>query len=116
MKNHLTITYPVNPKSDQYQVSPNNISTITYVCNQEKRLWEFIKWSPKKNALNKILSANSVMKCIEISVESLYLDIGTYNKGLISDAFDRVVKRIWDVIIQDAWYVNNFLPTTSSGK
>ena len=39
---------------------------------------------------------------MEISVESFFLDIGTYNKGLISDAFDRVVKRIWDVIIQDA--------------
>ena len=35
----------------------------------------------EKNGLNKILSTNSVRKCMEISVENLFLDIGTYIKG-----------------------------------
>ena len=49
---------------------------------QEIRLWESTKWSPKlrENALifYQILSTHSLRKYIEISLENLYVDIGTY--------------------------------------
>lgn len=46
---------------------------------QEIRLWEMIKWSPQRihfYLLPKILSTNSVRKCLEVSLENSCVDIG----------------------------------------
>ena len=60
---------PLSPDSDQDQFSPNNIDTLS-----RDKLWELIK-----NALiyYQILSTNSLRKCIEISLENLYVDTDT---------------------------------------
>ena len=60
---------PLSPDSDQDQFSPNNIHTLS-----RDKLWELIK-----NALiyYQILSTNSLRKCIEISLENLYVDTDT---------------------------------------
>ena len=64
---------PLSANSDQDQFSPNNIHTLS-----TDKLWELIKWSPKKNALifYQILSTHSLGKCMEISLENLYVDTG----------------------------------------
>ena len=64
---------PLSANSDQDQFSPNNIHTLS-----TDKLWELIKWSPKKNALifYQILSTHSLRKCMEISLENLYVDTG----------------------------------------
>ena len=50
---------------------------ISIYC-QEQSLWEFIKWSQREKSLifYQILSTNSLRKCIETSLENLYVDIG----------------------------------------
>ena len=60
---------PLSPDSDQDQFSPNNIDTLS-----RDKLWELIR-----NALiyYQILSTNSLRKCIEISLENLYVDTDT---------------------------------------
>ena len=48
--------YPFNPwspNSDQDQFSPNNIHALS-----RDKLWELIKWSPKRKGLD--LSSNSL--------------------------------------------------------
>ena len=64
---------PLSPSSDQDQFSPNKIHTLSI-----DKLWELIKWSPERNALiyHQILSTNSLRKCMEISLENLYVDSG----------------------------------------
>ena len=64
---------PLSPSSDQDQISANNIHTLS-----RDKLWELIKWSHKRNALiyHQILSTHSLRKCIEISLENLYVDTG----------------------------------------
>ena len=64
---------PLSPSSDQHQFSP----MISIDC-QEQSLWELIKWSQSEKSLifYQILSTNSIRKCIEISLENLYVDIG----------------------------------------
>ena len=43
----------------------------------EIRLWELIKWSPKRKCFDLLSnSLNTFRKCIEISLENLYVDIG----------------------------------------
>ena len=44
---------PLSPNSDQDQFSPNNIHTLS-----RNKLWELIKWSPKRKCLD--LSSNSL--------------------------------------------------------
>ena len=55
----------------------NFLLTISIDC-QEQSLWELIKWSQREKSLifYQILSTNSLRKCIEISLENLYVDIG----------------------------------------
>ena len=62
---------PLSPNSDQHQFSPN-------LCCQGKWLWEVIKWSLKRKCFvcYQILSTSSLRKCMEISLENLYVDIG----------------------------------------
>ena len=50
---------PLGPKGDQHQFSPNNISN----------------WLPKGEHFD--LKPNSQKKCMEISLENLYVDLGT---------------------------------------
>ena len=45
--------YPLSPNSDQDQISPNNIHTLS-----RDKLWELIKWSPKRKCLD--LFSNSL--------------------------------------------------------
>ena len=56
-------------KSDQHQFSPNSII--------KRKVYEN-EWSLRENALifEQILSTNSVRKCMEISLENLYVDSG----------------------------------------
>ena len=43
----------------------------------EIRLWELIKWSPKRKCFDLLSNfLNTFRKCIEISLENLYVDIG----------------------------------------
>ena len=56
-----TAIKPLSPKSDQHQFSPKDIHTLA-----------------RENTLTfyQILSTHSLRKCIEISLENLYVDIG----------------------------------------
>ena len=68
------VTYnPSSPNSDQHQFSPNDNHPLS-----RDKLWELIKWSQREKSLifYQILSTNSLRKCIEISLENLYVDIG----------------------------------------
>ena len=51
--------------------------TISIHC-QEKWLWELIKWSPKRTCFDLLFNSLNVSlsKCMSISVENLYVDIG----------------------------------------
>ena len=67
---YLTLQVPI--------VTNINFLLTISICYQEKWLWELIKWSPKKkffdllpNSLNYFLR-----KCMEVSIENLYVDIG----------------------------------------
>ena len=51
-------------------ININFLITIL-IHNQEKKLWELMKWSPLQNALIFINSTNSLKKCIEISLKNL---------------------------------------------
>ena len=66
----LTLSVPM--------VTNINFLPIISIHHQEKKLWELIKWSPRINALifYQILSTHSLRKCIEISLENLYVVIG----------------------------------------
>ena len=59
----------------------NFLLTISIDC-QVQHLWELIKWSQREKSLifYQFLPTNSVRKCIEISLENLFVDIGL--KGL----------------------------------
>ena len=61
-----------SPSSEQDQFSPNNIHTLS-----RDRLWELMKWSRKGKCLDllSIFPTNSLRKCMEISLEKLYVDI-----------------------------------------
>ena len=49
---------PLSPNSDQHQFSPNNIHTLS-----KERLWELIKWSPKRKFFDRLSnSLNSFFK------------------------------------------------------
>ena len=66
---------PLSANSDQQQFSPNNIHTlsrdkvmrINKMITKGKMPWSFIKF----------LSTSSLRKCMEISLENLYVDIST---------------------------------------
>ena len=60
----------------------NFLLTIS-IHGQDVRLWELVKWSAKRKCLifYQILSTYSLRKCVKISLENLYMDIGL--KGLI---------------------------------
>ena len=51
--------------------------TISIHC-QEIRLWRIIKWSPKRKCLDHLSNSLNTFfrKCLEISLENLYVDIG----------------------------------------
>ena len=65
---------PSSPKSEQSQVSPSHIHTSL----SEKGVRIHIIISKGKNDLiyYRILLANYLRKCVEISLENLYVDIG----------------------------------------
>ena len=71
----LLAVNPFSPNSDQDPFSPNNIQILS-----TDKLWELLKWYPSKNALifYQILLTHSVRKCIEISLENLYVDTGAW--------------------------------------
>ena len=62
----------------QSWVTKINFLVMISIHCQEIRLWEVIEWSPKRNALIifQILSTHSLRKCMEFSLQNLYLDIG----------------------------------------
>ena len=51
-----------------------NFLVTVSICCQEIRLWELIIWSPKRKDFD--LSTHSLRKCIEITLENLFVDIG----------------------------------------
>ena len=71
---NASIINPLSPSSDQHHFSPNNIHRLS-----RDRLWELIKWSVERNCLDLLSnSLNSFFKeIIEISLEKLYMDVGT---------------------------------------
>ena len=64
---------PLNPDSDQHQYSPNNIHMlpremvmrINKMITKEKMRWSFTKFSQL-----------FLRKCMKVSMENLYVDIG----------------------------------------
>ena len=70
----LFFFYPLSPDSDQHQFSPNDTHSLSR--DQVMRINKII--TKRKNALivYQILLTHSVRKCIEISLENLYVDIG----------------------------------------
>ena len=72
LKTHMLFN-PLSLNGDQHQFSPNDIHTLS-----KQSLWELIKWSWK--IFYQIFSANSLRKCIELSTENLYVDIGTFKR------------------------------------
>ena len=70
---------PLSPSSDEDQISPNNIHTLS-----RHKLWELIKWSHKRKCLD--LSSNSLyLFFMEISLENLYVDSGAQRVNENSD-------------------------------
>ena len=65
----------LSPNSAQNHFSPNDI----HIDYHEQSLWELTKWSQREKYLifYQILSTNSSKICMEISLENLYVDIGT---------------------------------------
>ena len=63
---------PLSPNSDQRQFSPNNIHRLS---SSSMRINQMIT-KRKIFDLLSILPTNSVRKCIEISLENLFVDIG----------------------------------------
>ena len=68
--------YPVNPVSPIVS-NINFLLTISIHC-QEKWLRELIKWSPKRKCFDLLPNSLnlSLRKCMKISLENLYADIG----------------------------------------
>ena len=66
---------PLSPNSDQDQISPNNIHTLS-----RDKLWELIIWSPQGKCFDLLSnSLNSFFKeMLEISLENLYVDTGAW--------------------------------------
>ena len=64
---------PLSPNSDQQQFSPNNIHRLS-----RAKSMRINKMITKKKSLifYQFLSTNSVRKCMEISLENLFVDIG----------------------------------------
>ena len=64
---------PLSANSDQHQFSPNDIHRLSRA--KSKRI---NKWSQREKSLifYQILSTNFLTKCMEISLENLYVDIG----------------------------------------
>lgn len=75
----LTCIYFLSPKSITRNI--NFLLTIS-IQNQEKRLWELIKWPPRGKWFD--LFSNSQTKCKEISVENLLLRGEPFNSALTS--------------------------------
>ena len=74
IQNFFSSVNPLSPNSDQDQFSPINIHTLS-----TDKLGELIiNDHLSKNALifYQILSTHSLRKCIEISLENLYVDAG----------------------------------------
>ena len=65
---------PLSPSGDKHQFSPNNIHRLS----KEKVMRISKNDHQSENALifYQILSTNSYRKCIEISLENLFVDIG----------------------------------------
>ena len=66
----------LRPKSDQSQFSLNIINRQSR--DNIVRINEMTTWWGKVLISKQILSANSLRKCMEISLQNLYLDIGAY--------------------------------------
>ena len=66
----------LSPNSDQHQFSPNDIQQLTI----EIRLWEFIKWSPKR-------------KCFDLFSNSL----NVFFKEMYRDQFGEFACGYWDL-------------------
>ena len=71
---HLGFINPLSPNSDQHEFSPNNIHMLP--------LREIVMRVNKMSIIEKMLichqslSTNSSKKCMKISMEKLYVDIG----------------------------------------
>ena len=66
--------YPLSPTSDQHQFSPYNINRQSR--GRVMRINKIITEEKKASIFYQILSTHSLRKCIEISLENLYVDIG----------------------------------------
>ena len=64
---------PLSPNSDQRQFSPNNIHRLSSATSM--RINQMIT-RRKISDLYQFLPTNSVRKCMEISLENLFVDIG----------------------------------------
>ena len=64
---------PLSPNSDQQQFSPDNVHSC-----QEKRLWEYKKWSWKR-------------KCLDVLLNSL----NQFLKEMYGDQFEEFVCGYW---------------------
>ena len=64
---------PLSPDSDQYQFSPNNIHMLP-----REMIMRVNKMITKKNALicYQTLSTIFLRKCMKVSMENVYVDIG----------------------------------------
>ena len=71
----MSFLNPLSPNSDQHQFSPNDIHTMSRA--KSRRINKVITKRKIFDLLSKlILSTNSLRKCMEISLENLYVDIG----------------------------------------
>ena len=65
---------PLGPKSHQHQISPNNVNTL--LKEKFMRITKMITSAKIALMFEQVLLTNSVRKCIEISLENLYVDRG----------------------------------------
>ena len=70
---HVIVVNPLSPSSDQHQISPNNIHTLS-----RDKLWELIKWSHKR-------------KCLDLLSNSLH----SFFKEMYRDQFGEFVCVYW---------------------
>ena len=78
---------PLSPNSNQHQFSPNNIHRLSSATPM--RINQMIT-KGKSLTFYQFLPTNSVRKCIEISLENFFVDIGAYRvKWISSDWLSR---------------------------
>ena len=71
---------PLSPNSDQDQISPNKIHTLS-----RGKLWEFIKWSHKR-------------KCLDLLSNSL----NSFFKEMYRDQFGEFVCGYWGLKVNES--------------